>query len=253
VSTDNEFARRVQEETDSYIRELLAQTQKLRALAASLEAENEQLTAEISRLQADLERQQSEGRVLRQQLGEIARANQESLDRYQAVSAQSASLAHLYVATYRLHGSVDRTEVLSGIQEIIGNLIGCEEMLIFEPDRAGVLSPVWSFGVDPADFAAVRVGEGTIGQVAASREMFLAAHPAARPGDLSACLPLCIEDELIGVLALFRLLPQKYEGLTTLDHELLNLLKTHGATALYCTQLHGARQAAGPAAEKAPA
>jgi hypothetical protein len=249
LSTDNEFARRVQEETDSYIREVLAQTQKLRALAASLEAENEQLSAELSRVQAELERQQAEGRLLRQQLAEIARANQESLDRYQAVSAQSASLAHLYVATYRLHGTVDRSEVLSGIQEIIGNLIGCEEMLIFEIDSAGALLPVWSFGIDAKDFPAVRLGEGTIGRVAESREMFLAAQPAAQPGDLSACLPLCIEEKLIGAIALFRLLPQKCEGLTSLDHELLNLLQTHGATALYCTQLHQA----GKPAEKASA
>lgn len=247
MNTDNEFARRVQEETDGYIRELLAQTQKLRALAASLEAENEQLGSDVSRLQAELERQQAEGRLLRDQLDQIARANQESLDRYQTVSQQSASLANLYVATYRLHGTVDRDEVLSGVQEIVANLIGCEELLIFEPDAAtGALEPVWSFGVDPEGFRSLQPGEGMIGKVAQSQELFLA-PPSAEPGpapardiEPSACIPLAVEGKLIGVIVLFRLLPQKYDGLTDLDHELLNLLQTHGATALYCTQLHGA-------------
>jgi GAF domain-containing protein len=40
-----------------------------------------------------------------------------------------------------------------------------------------------------------------------------------------------------GAIAIFRLLPQKV-GLEEVDRELFELLATHAATALYCTQLH---------------
>ena len=38
-----DYARKVQEETDGYIRSILAQTQRLRTVAASLQAEQERL------------------------------------------------------------------------------------------------------------------------------------------------------------------------------------------------------------------
>lgn len=250
MAKELDYARKVQEETDDYIREILAQTQKLRTVAASLQAEKERLEDEVSRLRSELDRQAHEGRRLQNQLDQIARENQESLDRYQAVASQSASLANLYVATYRLHGTVDKTDVLSGIQEVVGNLIGCEELLVFEtvPGHPAVLRPVWAFGMDKDRFAEVAVGAGIIGAVAKTGETFIAGAAAAAEfaeteRSLSACVPLKVEDRVIGVVALFRLLPQKLEGLTELDYELLNLLQTHGATALYCTQLHAAQKA----------
>ena len=51
------------------------------------------------------------------------------------IEQQSSNLANLYVASYRLHGSVERSEVLQVIQEIIINLIGSEELGIYELDE----------------------------------------------------------------------------------------------------------------------
>lgn len=249
MAKELDYARKVQEDTDDYIREILAQTQKLRTVAASLQAEKERLEDEVSRLRSELDRQALEGKRLQGLLEQIARENQESLDRYQAVASQSASLANLYVATYRLHGTVDKDDVLSGIQEVVGNLIGCEELLIFEVAPSGtVLRPVWAFGMEKERFPEVAVGSGIIGGVARTGETFVAGAAAGTAfseteRDLSACVPLKVEDRVIGVVALFRLLPQKFEGLNELDYELLNLLQTHGATALYCTQLHAALKA----------
>lgn len=242
---DLEYARKVQEETDGYIREILSQTQQLRTVAASLQAEKERLEGEVARLHSELARQETEWRRLEEQLEKISQSNQESLDRYHSVAAQNASLVNLYVATYRLHGTVDRNEVLNGIQEVIANLVGCEELAVFEVDGK-VLRLAWSFGLE-SPRAAIPLEEGAIGAAARSGEIFVAPPPAPDPRsaderDLSACVPLMIDGKVIGAIALFRLLPQKSEGLTEMDWELLNLLTTHGATALYCTQLHAARR-----------
>jgi GAF domain-containing protein len=60
-------------------------------------------------------------------------------------------------------------------------------------------------------------------------------------------VPLKLGDQLVGALALFRLLPQK-AGFEPLDRELFELLATHAATALYSSELRAARAAAGSAA-----
>ena len=241
-----DYVRKVQEDTDGYIRELLSQTQQLRTLAASLQAEKELLEEEVSRLRAELDLQHTTSQQLEKQIEEISLANQQALDRYHTVAAQNASLANLYVATYQLHETVEREAVLSGMREVIANLIGCEEMAIFEVDGA-VLRLAKSFGMVPPR-EAIPLGQGVIGAAARSGEIFVAGPTGkaeSRPPeerDLSACVPLKIDRNVIGAVALFRLLPQKYEGFTELDWELLNLLATHGATALYCAQLHAAQR-----------
>jgi regulator of replication initiation timing len=239
----SDFAHRVHSETDEYIREILSQTQKLRTVAASLQAEKERLEGEIAGLRQELDRQRAEGERLQSQLLEISRQNQQSLDRYQAVAAQNASLANLYVATYQLHSSTDREQVFAGIQEVVANLIGCEEMAIYEAaDGGGELRLAKWFGL-PRERLSPTAAGGVIGWVAANGSTYVAGEddeapaPGAGEEDLSACVGLTVDGRVLGVVALFRLLPQKFEGLNELDRELLNLLATHGATALYLTRL----------------
>lgn len=244
MERNRDFVRKVQEDTDGYIREILSQTQQLRALTASLQAEKELLEEEVSRLRAELDRQRTDSQQLEQQIEQISRANQEALDRYHTVAAQNASLANLYVATYQLHEAIDREAVLSGIREVIANLIGCEEVAIFEVDGPCLRLARW-FGMEPPH-EPIPLGQGAIGAAAQSGRIFVAAPDKPDPRspeerDLSACVPLKVDGLVIGAVALFRLLPQKYEGFTELDWELLNLLATHGATALYCTQLRAAQ------------
>ena len=137
--------------------------------------------------------------------------------------------------------------MLGIIQEIIINLIGCEELGIFEVGSNGsTMSLVASFGIDPAGYQTVSLGSGLIGRAALTGETYLASqkHKSGTRGspeetDLTACIPLKLDGKVTGAIALFRLLPQK-PCLETLDHELFDLLATHAAMALYCTRLHAA-------------
>src|ERR1051326_6404126 len=64
-------------------------------------------------------------------LEEIQRLNHTLADfssRYIDVEQQNTNLANLYVATYQLHGTLDRDRVLAAIKEVIINLIGSEEL-----------------------------------------------------------------------------------------------------------------------------
>ena len=242
MNQSTDYSRRVQAETEGYIRELLDQTQRLRAVAASLQAEKESLEEQLSSLRVELDKRRAEEETLQQQLAEIARANQESLDRYQAVVMQNASISYLYVATYRLHGSMDRDSVLLAIQEVAANLIGCEEIAFFVPDADGTrLVPLAAMSIDRDALAPVAIGEGPIGDAARSLEIYLSNSPGttesgAEP-DVSACVPLQVDGKLLGVVALYRLLPQKFEGFTDLDIELMRLVAAQGSAAFYLSQL----------------
>ena len=85
--------------------------------------------------------------------------------------AQVSNLASLYVAVTSVHGALDRPTVLSSVQEIVTNLIGSEEMAIFETDAAhGRLTLLASMGIEPGPYQQVTLGEGAIGRAAATGE-----------------------------------------------------------------------------------
>jgi GAF domain-containing protein len=129
------------------------------------------------------------------------------------------------------------------MQEIIINLIGSEELAIFEVNKHdGGLSLLASFGIDAERYRTKPAGVGLIGRTASTGESYLRAQdndPGAGLDEdqLTACVPLKLEGRVTGVIAIFRLLQQK-KGFEQIDHELLNLLAEQSAMALYCTALH---------------
>ena len=266
---------RVGEDNLRYAHELLAENEKLRGLLSALQDERLQLVERVTltdhllqehaamrdvvealvqekqRLHDELLRirrgEEREG--LQRQLAEFEVANQRFSLEYLEVEKRNNDLMNLYVASYRLHGTLDRAEVLATIQEIVANLVGCEEHAVFELDSEGrELCLVASTGIDPVAWGRVPMGEGPIGRVAASGETLVmaVAGEAVSQGEagpaLTACIPLKLDGKVTGAIALFRLLPQK-PTLAEVDHEMFELLATHAATALYCTRLHADAEA----------
>jgi hypothetical protein len=272
-STAGSYVLKVGADNLRYAQELLSENEKLRVLIASLKSDQRQLEGQLRaldslrvehevahklvgtlereklhlqeqllRLHEELDHHRDGELRLQRQLAEVETQNRHFSEEFVAVEQQNNNLMNLYVASYRLHGTLDRGEVLSTIQEIIANLVGSEEQAIFELNAAGTaLALVASVGIDPAHFQEVPLGFGLIGQAGATGQEFVLGNEraAARPGeaDLSACIPLKLNGKVTGAIALFRLLPQK-AGLEAVDHELFDLLATHAATALYCTGLH---------------
>jgi GAF domain-containing protein len=222
--------------------EVARSNEALRALAASLEAEMNRLHEQAISLRTENERYQKEQAQLQAQLESIRAETERYSSRYDEIEQQNSNLANLYVASYRLHGTLDRQEVIDTIKEIVANLIGSEEAGLYELDAARQsLEMVASFGIDPATCPPVPLGSGPIGRAAQTGEIFVAA--AGAPGGpgledrLTACVPLVLDGRVTGALAIFKLLPQK-AGIEDVDRELFDLLATHAATALYCTGLH---------------
>jgi len=158
--------------------------------------------------------------------------------------AQVANLASLYVAVTSMHGALDRPSVLSSVQEIVTNLIGSEEMAIFETDPArGRLTLLASIGIEPGPYQEISVGDGAIGRAAATGERLIRDEGGSLTEDgdaaLTACIPLKVAGRIVGVLAVFRLLPHK-GSLDAIDMDLFDVLAAHAASALLFTRLYAA-------------
>jgi GAF domain-containing protein len=158
--------------------------------------------------------------------------------------AQVANLASLYVAVTSVHGALDRPSVLSSVQEIVTNLIGSEEMAIFETDAAhGGLTLLASIGIEPGPYRDIALGAGAIGRAAATGERLIRQEGGSLTEDgdaaLTACVPLKVAGRIVGVLAVFRLLPHKGR-LDAIDIDLFDVLAAHAASALLFTRLYAA-------------
>jgi nitrate/nitrite-specific signal transduction histidine kinase len=242
------YVSRVRDDTQRYASELLRENQRLRTALASAMHDNTLLREAAERTRGEIEAMRAGEERMLKALDRAEEENRRFVSRYMEVEQENSNLANLYVASYRLHGTLDRREVLDVIQEIVTNLIGCEEIAIFETDPDGAaVTLVHSCGIDPRAHDKVCLGEGLIGQTVASGETYVAAvdgAPAPAEAGLTACIPLKLGDRVTGAIALFRLLPQKAE-LGALDRELFELLGTHAATALYCSGLEARLAAAG--------
>ncbi|WP_437592338.1 GAF domain-containing protein [Sorangium sp. So ce1000] len=162
-------------------------------------------------------------------------------DRCAEVERQRSQLANLYVASRRLLPLRTREEACRALQDIIANLVGSEEIAVFEVDGSGAARVVAAYGVDPASAVLVAPGEGIVGRVARRIEPYFrqgaalgsdAAAPQAPRArgedDVMACIPLTMDERVVGVIAVFHLLLQKPE-LGPLDRDLLEALGTLAA------------------------
>jgi GAF domain-containing protein len=236
------FLEKVANDTREYVQSLIEENQRLGRLLAEVELERDHARNALQSVRSELHGRDQMEAVLKQRIEAVEEESRRFSERYLEVEQQNTNLANLYVASYQLNGTLDRERVIAAIQEIVINLIGSEELAIWEVDEElDVLSLVSSFGIDHEEWIAVPMGSGTVGSVAASGSLYLAAageephHDRERA--LTACLPLKLDDRVVGVIGIFRLLQQK-PGLEPVDHELLDLLGSHAASALFCTRLY---------------
>ncbi|HKR64599.1 MAG TPA: GAF domain-containing protein [Thermoanaerobaculia bacterium] len=177
---------------------------------------------------------------LRDRLSEVEEQSRDFAARYVEVEQQNTNLANLYVASYQLHGTLVRERVLEAIKEIVINLIGSEELAIWEMEEDALVL-LDSFGIDEEPWQRMPLDpeSGVIGFCSVTGERFVAGEtevaPKGREENLSACIPLRLDETVVGAIGVFKLLPQK-TGFETIDLELFELLASHAASALYCTR-----------------
>lgn len=225
----------------AFTEELMSENERLRYRVVQLEAENmnvpELLMKEVERLRVENGQMAQKLEFINRKFMKVEAENKDFAQRYVEVEEQNESLANLYVASHRLHSTLDSSEVVECIKEILLNMIGSEDFGLFVlDDESGELIRSGYEGETAAGPGKERIplGEGTEGVVALEgRPLFN--EEAGR--DPCACVPLMIKERIVGVIAIYSLLSHK-KGLSLLDHKLLELLAGHAASALISSKLY---------------
>ncbi len=232
---------------EEFTHELLKENEKLRYRAAQLEEATKFTDREGGFRAHGMEERikflEDENKRLIDRYRVVEEENKDFANRYLDVEAENNNLANLYVASYQLHSTLDFSESLKIILEIVMNLIGAEEFSIMMLDeKTNELTIVAQEGMGPEAQASVKLGEGTIGAAAKSGEAF---YREGDPKNLEGVdylhplvvIPLKIKEHVIGVIVIYKLLVQK-EAFSPVDYELFTMLAGHAATALFSSKLY---------------
>lgn len=237
-----------------FAEDLLKENERLRYREAKLEADldalkrslgSEKGMQELLQRLHDAEREKHELLERFQHAQEVTRQYNE---RYQEIERELNDLASLYVASYQLHSTLDVRSVVRHIREMLHQLVGAQVFAVYFADESTrALGPIMTHGVE-GTLPGVAAGEGHIGRAFTTGEMTVAASviDVTNYDAPLACIPLRVEERVVGVIAVFRLLPQK-RRFEPLDFELFKLLGAHAATALVGARLY-ARLAGKPLA-----
>lgn len=240
-ATSNEPGWHMRPPQQPYVEELHRENERLRGQVSFLEEENESHRAEKRELEQRLnvtlgmipQRRDQEDLLLRQ-LDDTIEKNRRLSDRCAVLEHKCVDFAHLLTASYRLQRSWSLPAVVEVLQEILVNLVGCEQFALFtweaeNPDLHSLLS----LGCSTAP--KIRATDELVVKALMRQEVVYAEEGGAEAAEEltpAAHIPLCAGTKTVGLVVLYRLLPQKREGLTMLDGELLKLLIWQGGRAL---------------------
>ncbi len=234
-----EFTKQILDENTRLRREL-SEMQLRHGQAAQSDAEWDKLRSELI---AKIEELESRNENILEQLRSVEGENLQFAERYVEVEEENNNLANLYVASYQLHSTLDPSEVVKVILEIVINLIGAEVFGVYVAEEEGdALRPVAAEGELVANFPVLRLGEGMVGRSVAEGEVQLgdpgvSGGAPSQGGEPVVSIPLRVEDRPVGAIVIYKLLQQK-DGFSPLDNELFTLLAGHAATAIFASRLY---------------
>jgi putative methionine-R-sulfoxide reductase with GAF domain len=221
--------------------EFMREHDRLQAQLRQLEAENARLRAKVEadaavrELLDKIQQLEKEKRELLSRFHAAEAASSEVSARVEEIEAEFANLANLFIASNQLHGSLSPRGVMRRVKEVLAQLVGAESYCIYfsNPDRTELV-PIAFEGVPGDRLGTITVGQGPIGEVFRSGAAKVDEDSDPSRGSLdapAAIVPLAVDDQSVGVIAIFSTLSQKTR-FDTIDFELFKLLGQHAASAL---------------------
>jgi hypothetical protein len=126
------------------------------------------------------------------------------------------------------------------LKELLAQFVGAASYAVYlTNDARKELIAVASEGVNPGDISNIKVEDGPVGETFLKGEVFFASAGDTSKGTVeapSAVIPLRLDAQTIGVIAIFATLTQKTEFFRV-DSELFRLLGEHAASALVNARL----------------
>ncbi len=225
------------EQLDKLVRGKQAELRQLEGIDGHLNKRLQGLEDECSKLRS------AQDEAMRR-IGELEQENLDFANQLVQVEDVNNNLTNLYIASSRLHSTLDREETLEIIKEVVINFVGAEKFAVFLFEKSSnLLSYETGEGFDDIEeFPEIELGDGIIGETAASGENYFVKESFGEGSDdlltPIIAIPLIIQEQMIGMLAVYRLFIQK-EQLDSIDYQLFSMLGEHAATALFSSTLYG--------------
>ena len=184
---------------------------------------------------------------LQDRMKQMEDENRSFVDLVKELRTQNEEISNLYVAKHRLDGTAHPNEVMKIVEDILAELIGAKQFGILMVDhKKKILRLAAGREVDerlPGKI--VPMGEGIIGDVATTgKSFFFDPTDSSKQHPPIATIPLKMKERIVGVVVIFQLLDHK-EGLTPIDHQLLDLVAEHAPKTLLSAHLLSHRQKSG--------
>jgi hypothetical protein len=220
--------------------QLLAENERLRLQIVKGESERlqQKSTVEVEKAALEHENGQLRRRIehLESRFGAVEAENHDFATRYADITEENENLAHLYVATYRLHSTLEPSEVTEIVCEILIELVGAEEFgILLLDERSNELALARLEGPASLFPPHILFGEGLIGTTVRQGRPYY--EEPAVDGKPLAIVPLQIKGHGVGAIVVGKLLHARTR-LNPLAKELLSLLAGHAATALVSSRLY---------------
>lgn len=219
--------------------ELMRDNEQLRVQNLLLERQKIEAEQRLdhSRLGIENNHLKSELEMLSTRMAEMEKKTQKFRRRYEDIEQYNSALSSVYIASNQLHSTLDFTEVVKTAGEILWNLVAAPVFAIFLRDeKTGNLNLVGGENVAgrfPGD--RMEHPDGMIAEsLAEGISLFVEGESE---GDPLACIPLKIDDRVVGIITVYRVEEHK-GGLSDLDKELFDLLASQTATAMSSSQVY---------------
>jgi hypothetical protein len=233
--------------------ELVQENRRLREQLTKLETDNAELRTQLASDRAirdllkKIDQLEHEKQRLLSEVHEHEEITGRITNRFTEIESELESFANLYVASFQLHGSLRLRTVVRHVKELLHQLVGARSLAIyFADEEARRLVPIASEGIDLASVPNVALHElhgGGPHDAAATliERTFLTGVPHIAEGEIAsspaACIPLHIEDRVVGAIVVHGLLAQKPQ-FVTVDRELFKLLGAHAGAAIVAAYLY---------------
>jgi hypothetical protein len=158
-------------------------------------------------------------------------------DRVAELETLNSSMMSMYVAAFQLHSTLDPSEVVSVVEEILVNFIGVSSYAVLLHHDDGDLRVVAQRDTDQFAVDDRLVPRGVIAEALVSQQMFVRTDAHRDDGGVLAVAPIALGRTVNGALVVLGLFAQKPQ-LSDNDVELLQLLSSHAASAVMSAQLY---------------